>query len=623
LIYLFEKFELDEENFRLVQAGRRVPLEPKSLRVLLLLVRAKGRLVSKSSLLEEVWKGTFVDETTLTRAVALVRKQLGDDRREPRFIETVPTMGYRFIAPVVEQTASGTAGAAPDAVGQLGKASSPESDRPAKPPSRRWLLIGTAALALLLAAGALVMTHWRKSQVPRIHSVAVLRLQSLSSDPNAEYFADGMTQELIAELATIPELRIISDGSAMRTKGETNSLPELARKLGADAVVEGTVVRSSDKIRLDIRLVDARSGQQLLWEQFEDSTKDAPSLQQHIAAEIAAHAQVLLTPSQQTRLNRAQPLESAAYDGYLQGRYLMSRRQYDSAVPLFRRAVVLDPGYARAWAGLASGLADLAMGSTNPLDGPAKEAKAAATHAIELDPENGEAWSVLGEIAFKWEWDWKTAERDLQRAIALAPSDSTIELRYATYLSIVGRHDEAVSHMQRALELDPLSFFTVRNMGTVLYWSRRYDESLKYLRRAQEMEPDLMSSTADWVSDDYEMKGMRDEAVLAALENAPSDDPTHLHDRLEAAYHKGGSTAYWNASIKIWQSEYPHVQCTQFEVANRYARIGERDEAIRNLHQALNERCFQMAALNADPMFDWLHSDPRFKDLQKQMNLSE
>jgi TolB-like protein/DNA-binding winged helix-turn-helix (wHTH) protein len=358
LAYLFENFELDEENFCLQQEGRRVPLEPKSLRVLLLLVRAKGKLVSKNALLEEVWKGTFVDETTLTRAIALLRKQLGDDRRQPRFIETVPTIGYRFIASVVERAAGDTKVRAADK--ERSGISQPLSASRTRPATWRWIWIGTGALIVLLIAGVLTRLQWHRSQVSPIRSVAVLRLQSLSSDPSVEYFGDGMTEELITELSTIPELRIVSGASTMQTRGESTSVSEAGRRLGADAVVQGSVERTSDKIRLDLRLVDVRTGHQLWAEQFEDSTKDVLSLQRHIAAEIAAHAQVSLTPSQRTRFERVQQLDPAAYDGYLQGRYLLSKRDADGAVTSFRRAVVLDPGHARAWAGLAAGLADSA-----------------------------------------------------------------------------------------------------------------------------------------------------------------------------------------------------------------------------------------------------------------------
>jgi tetratricopeptide (TPR) repeat protein len=229
---------------------------------------------------------------------------------------------------------------------------------------------------------------------------------------------------------------------------------------------------------------------------------------------------------------------------------------------------------------------------------------------------------VLGQLAFSWDWDWKTAEFDLQRAIALSPSDSTTELRYATYLSFVGRHDEAVSHMRRALGLDPMSFFNVRQMGLVLHWARRYDESLEYLRRAQEMEPDLAGFTTTWNSFDYEMKGMREEAVMVELQNVAAS-PREWHTRLDSAYRSGGRKLYWETRIRMLQSNPQPGPCEIWEEATIHARLGENDKALNDLNRALNQHCFLMSWLNTEPLFDGLHSDNRFKDLQKQMNLTE
>lgn len=618
LVYLLDNFVLDEDNFTLTQEGRRVALEPKSLRVLILLVRAKGKLVSKNALLEEVWSGTFVEETTLTRAIALLRKQLGDDRRNPRFIETVPTIGYRFMAQVVERVAHDAIPVAPVAVVEIENSGPPAPEKSTKAAWRRWIWIGSTVLALALIAS--VGMEWHRRQTPKIHSVAVMPLRNLSSDPNMEYFAEGMTDELITELGMIPELRVVSHTSVILEKGNRDSLSQIARRLGVDAIVEGSAVRENDKIRLDIRLIDGRSDRQLWAGRFEDATADVLALQKHVAMEIAAHTEVLLTPPTQARLGGTQRIDPAAYDGYLQGRYLLNKRDSDGAVLMLRHAVALDPAYARAWAGLAAALADSAMESPDPLSGPVREASAAAKHAIELDPQNGEAWSVLGTIAYCWEWDWKTADRDLQRAIALSPSDSMIELHYATYLSLVGHHDDAVSHMKRALDLDPLSFFNMRQMGSVLYWARRYDEALEYLRRAREMEPELSDFTESWVSSAYEMKGSLDEAVQADLRLTPA--PSAWRDRLEKAYRSGGRIAYWETRAKMLRS-FPYGASTSWDLATYYARIGKSDEAFDSLNHALNDRCFLMGAVKADPIFDRLRKDSRYENLLKKVHLSE
>ncbi len=560
-VFTFDDVEVREREFSITKGGRALALEPKAFRALLFLLHNPQKLISKDELLNSVWGNTAVTEASLTRSIWLVRNVLGDDTRNPRYIETVPTVGYRFIAPVVERIEPSGSEIA-EVVAGVSSPRTPDGGPRTRTPSRRWIWVGLTAVTLLAVVAVWGVRH--RSLAPRIRSVTVLPLHNLSSGPNTEYFADGMTEELISDLSAIPELKVVSDSSTAPVKDSPESLTETAHKLGVDAVVQGSVLRSSDKISVDIRLFDARSDRQLWAGRFEDTPGNASALQKHIAAEIAARGRVLLTPSQQATLDDTKPLDPSAYDGYLQGRYLLGKRDAEGAVKMFRRAVVLDPKYARSWAGLAAGLAD--SGPEPGQEDPMAEAKAAAQHAIELDPENGEAWSALGQIAFKHDWDWKTAEYDLRRATELSPSDPTIHVSCAIFLSIVGRHDEAVSHMRRALELDPLSFLTVRMMSSVLFWSRRYDESLTYIRKAEEMEPDLLDFTIEWEVDNYTMKGMGEQAAMADLRNFAYPDLKSWQVRLAAAYRSGGRKAYWEQRIKFDKSN-PDSTCRGVQIA--------------------------------------------------------
>ena len=632
--YQFGDFRLDCGRFELLRNDRAIRLERKPMELLILLLASDGQLVTRTEIAGHLWSSeVFVDtEHGINTAIRKIRQVLGDDPENPLFVQTVTGKGYRFSAPVSQilpAARSPEPAVAASAPAESESSGTSDRDPRTKTIPRLWIWIGATSLALTLIAGVAGPVVWHRSTMPRIHSVTVLPLKNLSSDPNTEYFADGMTEELTTELSAIPELQVVSVSSVTPVKGSPESPAEVARKLGVDAVIEGSVSHSKDKVSIDMRLFDARSDRQLWAARFEDAPANLPALQKHIASEIASHARVLLTPSQQARLSSAKPLDPSAYDGYLQGRYLLSKRDFEGAVKMFRHAVVIDPGYARSWAGLAAGLADLSHArplnmekGSNPAQGPIREAKAAARHAIELDPENGEAWSALGQIAFDAEWDWKTAEYDLQRAIELSPSDSTTELRYATFLSIVGRRDEAVSHMRRALELDPLSFFNVRHMGSVLYWSRRYDESLEYIRKAEEMEPDRVWLTVDWEVDDYEMKGMGEQAVMADLRNFPLPDGRRWHDRLEAAYRSGGRKAYWETRIKFLQA-IPDSPCLGKEIARIYVLSGENDKALENLNRSLNEGCTFFSMMRTEPLFDPLRGDPQFKDMLKKVNLSE
>ena len=584
-VYQFGDFQLDCGRFELLRNGHSLRVERKPMELLILLASREGQLVSRAEIAQRLWSSeVFVDtEHGINTAVRKLRHLLRDDPEDPQFIQTVTGLGYRFIAPV---TTVGTLSSEPvpavAAPGPDHQPATPEAAARAPGRLRLWIVLSTsvavfmAILVLTIGPHPLASRLLHRAQ-PTITSIAVLPLNNLSGDPKQEYFADGMTDELITMLAKYSTLRITSRTSVMQYKGEHKPLPEIARALNVDVILEGSVSQSNNQVHMTLQLIRADADAHLWADSYDRNKKDAAQLPDEAARQVAGYLHKASSVAASNRLVNpaARPLDPAAYDGYLQGRYLLNRRDAAGAVPLFRRAVVLDPGYAHGWAGLAAGLADLAMDASDPLNGPIPEAKAAAKHALELDPENGEAWAVLGQIEFNSEWNWKAAEYDLQRAIAFSPGDSITELRYATYLSLVGRHDEAVSHMRHALEMDPLSFFNVRHMGSVLFWARRYDESLQYLHRAQEMEPGLMNLTAHWVSDDYDMKGMHDEAVLAQLQEIPPSGPMHWHDRLELAYRKGGPAAFWKAAITMQQS-FPHKPCSGFGIAQMDAKIGDK-----------------------------------------------
>jgi TolB-like protein/DNA-binding winged helix-turn-helix (wHTH) protein/Flp pilus assembly protein TadD len=618
----FGIFELDLKAGVLSRNGSKLPLPQQPLQLLAVLLERPGEIVTREELRLRLWASdVFVDfDHGLNKSVQKLRDALCDSATSPRYIQTIPRVGYSFIAPVRHGIRPLEAEPELEIPRKAPESSETVDQAPeTKTVSGRWGWIGLASLVLILIASIAVSVGGRRSLPRRIHSVTVLPLQNLSHDPNTEYFADGMTEELTTELSAIPELQVVSDSSLTPVKNGPESPREIARKLSVDAIIQGSVSHSKDKVSLDIRMFDGRSDRQLWAGRFQDTSANLPALQKHVAAEIASYAQVLLTPPEEARLDNAKPLDPSAYDGYLQGRYLLRKRDFEGAVKMFRRAVVLDPGYARSWAGLAAGLADGGQDS-GPTQAPIPEAKAAARHAIELDPDNGEAWSVLGEIATNNDWDWKTAEYDLQRAIALSPSDPTTELRYANFLSIVGHPDEAVSHMRRALELEPLSFLCVRHMGSVLYWSRRYDESLEYLRKAEEMEPGLVGFTESWVIDDDEMKGLHDEAVMATLQLFSDLGLKGWQDRLNAAYRSGGRRAFLETSIKFEES-LPDSGCSGYATARINVLLGENDKALEGLNRSLNARCNGLPMIRMDPIFDPLRSDPRFKNMLERLNL--
>ncbi len=615
MIYQFDRFQVDDMNFRLSADGEAIALEPKALRLLLYLIQNHNRLVRKQDILNGVWQEANVTEGALARCVGLLRKALDDDRREPRFIETVPTVGYRFIAEIRLLRESCYTAAAAGSVAQ------PEQDHPAK---RRGLLrvavmIGCTAL-IVAAVGWLVQKRLHAAK--GIHSLAVLPLENLSGDPSQDYFADGMTDELTTELARIHDLRVVSRTSVMQEKGTHKPLQQIANELSVDAIVEGSVVRSGDRVRITAQLIDTKTDKHLWAQSFEGRATDILSLQDSVAAEIASQARAVLTPASRQYL-RDKGIDPSAHDAYLRGRYFFQKENFLRSEAYFQQAITIEPTYASAYAGLADALdAEPTFGLARIEDAEQK-ALAAANRAIELDPENGEAYTSLGSIQTLYEWNWQEAEKNLKRGIELNPNNSMAEMKYAAYLDAVGRRDEAVAHMRRALDLDPLSFFMTRRLGVTLYFARRYDEGLALLERAAEMEPNRSGSFDGYMGLIYEQKGMHDEAVahyLTALrDNRPKLDTANL----SLAYKRNGWDAYWRAHLEAFRQHQNDDRCAPYEMGVDYLRLGDRNETFTYLNRAIDQHCFYVTWLQVEPILDDLHGDPRYNTLRARLNLAK
>lgn len=635
MVYRFDRFQLDDDDFRLSASGGPVAIEPKALRLLLYLVRNPQRLITKQELFDHVWPKTAVTDGALTRTVVLLRKALEDDSRKPCFIETVPTAGYRFICTVtVEEpaptpltsvfaaNAGGTAAAtlAPPEIAQGEPAPAPV---PASSKVRRSILHIAAIIAIIALAvsGAGWFIEQRLHAARAIRSLAVLPLDNLSGDPTQDYFADGMTDELITELARIPGLRVVSRASIMQLKGARKPLPEIASSLQVDAIVEGSVVRSGDRVRITAQLIDTRSDKHLWAESFEDSSRDILSLQDSVAARIASAARLAISPASLAS-PRTRPVDPTAHDAYLRGRYFFNKQDFDRSTAAFQQAIDLDPDYASAWAGLATALDADAVFNIARNDDAIPRALAAAKRAIELDSANGEAYTELGSIQTIYQWNWTAAHDNLTRGIELSPSDSLAEFKYATYLSAVGQTEDAVTHMRRAVQLDPLSFIMTRRLGATLYLARHYDEALDVLHRAAEMEPTQGNTYDNYISLIYEMKGNRDEAVAHDLSALAKE----LHDadstRLRSTYLHDGWPAYWHARIIALTPLLIQRPCQNYSIGISYLHFGDRDRAINALNQAIDNHCFEVTRLKAEPALDPLRSDARYLALLARINLA-
>jgi len=551
----FGVFELDLRSGELRRGGAKVKLQEQPFQILAMLLERPGEIVSREEIQKKLWsEDTFVDfEHSVATAVKRLREALGDLADNPRFVETLPRRGYRFIAPVEAHhpltpcletrgdfPPGSEGGQGQVTVGAVGPAAqsapSPElwsvgdlRTTGREPPLRRpWMVSATGGLVLAIMAVLLVLnvaglrdrllTNAGVSHgvpVPKIESIAVLPLENLSHDPEEEYFADGMTDELIATLAKIGSLRVISRTSVMRYKGNKKPLPEIARELNVDAVVEGSVLRSGDRVRITANLLYAPSDRHLWAETYERDLHDVLGLQDEVARDITSEIKIQVTPQERARLAGARPVDPDVYRLYLQGRYHLVRRgpvEIDKSMSLFQQALEKDPDNALAWAGLADSYGWLVFYRPTPPQNEYAKAKAAALKALEIDNSLAEAHSALGRVLIGWDRDWPAAERELKHAIELKPSYAEAHRSYSWYLMAMGRMEQGIAEIRLAEELDPLSpgMFVV---GSATYCdARRYDESIEQGRKALELDPNY-GPAHQTIGLTYIVKGMPKEAT--------------------------------------------------------------------------------------------------------------
>jgi TolB-like protein len=496
----------------------------------------------------------------------------------------------------------------------------PRSPLLARMDSAKFWITGAVGVALIaLIAG---VAAWKIGQRPKaagpIRSLAVLPLQNLSGNSNQEYFADGITDALITELAHTPDLRVVSRTSVMQEKGVKKPLQQIASELNVDAVVEGSIVRSGDRVRVTAQLIDARDDRHLWAQSYEEQMSDILTLQDEVVRQIALHAQAALTPS--PAKDSSARINPAAYDLYLRGLYSLNRRELPESVEYLQLAVAKDPLYPAAYARLAEALTTegVSGGSAHPAE--QSQALTAAKRAIALDPNSGEAHAALGLVELNYGKDWAAAGRDLEKGIALSPSDSLAEMQYSIYLDAMDRPEEAVAHMRRALQLDPRSFLMNRHLGAVLYFARHYDEALFYLQRAVALDPARSSYAQDWIIRSYVMTHRLDEAERSDLLYLARRMPRAELSQLHLIYQARGWKAYQAKRIELIAKQ-PGNGCDLYEVGESYLQLGDADRAFLWLARGVEAGCYWADSLPVDPLLDGLRRDPRFQALLRLNHL--
>jgi len=499
------------------------------------------------------------------------------------------------------------------------------------PLPRRWvtaavLVVPVALLAILIGLNVFRLRDRllpRTAPVPRIASIAVLPLENLSHDPEQEYFADGMTEELITNLGKIGALRVISRTSVMRYKGTRKPLPEIANELNVDALVEGTVLRSGNRVRVTVNLLHARTDRHLWAETYERDLHDVLSLQDEVARAIAEEIEIRVTPQEEARLSGSPAVSPEAFRFYLQARYHSYKRTlpgFEKSIQLFQQALALDPNYASAYAGLAEtyGLLPFYGGASSKESFP--KAKAAALKAVELDGSLAEAHAALGFVLFYGDWDWAAAERELKRAIELKPSYVTSHHWYAEYLSAMGRQDEAIAEIKRAQELDPLSPLLFAIGAEVCVLARRYDEVIEQSQKALELDSNYALAHGN-LADGFLGKGMNKEAAAEYIKADQIWGMTNS-SRLALGYALTGKKAEALEILRRLRKTpgQPGLTSIMEALLCLNGALCDKREVLDWLEKAYEEHEVFAPFWNVHPAFDPLRSEPRFQRILRRMN---
>ena len=608
----FGLFEADLDTRELWKRGVRIPLQGQPFQVFAILLEHSGELVTREALRQRVWpQDTFVDfDHALNTAITKIRLVLGDDAEHPRYIETLPRRGYRWMTPVAWKT--------PDSI-------PPDS----LDMSSKWLpqrAAGLIALVVIVVAVILVDRNYPRKTSNRISSIAVLPLENLSHDPEQEYFADGMTEALITELAQISTLRVISRTSIMQYKGVRNPLPQIARELNVDAVVEGAIQRSGDRVGITVQLIYAPSDRHLWAKPYERELKNVLALQREAAHAIADEIRVRLTPVEQTHLStQAPPINPEAYEAYLKGRYYsnqLTEEALHKSIEQFQKAISLDPNYASAYAGLARSYATLGgvLGFLSPRACFPK-ARAATERALQIDGTLPEAHTLLAGIKLQYEWDWPGAEQEYKQVIGLNPNYAPAYEGYGLFLEAVGRFDEAITERRHAQVLDPVAPFRAAEVGYPLYYAGRHDQALEEYRKAIDLDPNF-SWAYLWIGQAYVEKGMYEEAIAAIKKAlALSPENTRALATLGYAYGVSGRKTEALGILSQLQAQSSKTHVSPYFIALIWAGLSQKDHVLKELEKAYDERHPYMILLKVEPVFAALRPDPRFQDLLHRVGL--
>ena len=636
-IYEFGPFRLDRIERLLLRDGHAVPLAPKVFDTLVALVENGGHLVTKDDLMSTLWPDAFVEEGTLSRNISDLRKALGEIQGGERYIETVPRHGYRFSFPVNVVTQE----PAPLIIERHTRSrviTREDVDQKIMPPGaevirqRGWpfrlRLLAVPLLLLVAAAAALVVYRYvaTDSRVSPIRSIAVLPFTSFSEEGGDEYLELGMADALITRLTNVKNIVVRPSSSVLKYNQPGRDAIVVGRDLGVDAVLEGRIQRSGERVRVTAQLVSVKEGVPLWADTFDARFTDKFAMQDSISQQLVQTLALNLSGDERKQLTRRYTENTDAYEAYIRGRFWWNKR-YDEgfrkAIDYFNQAIALDPNYALAYAGLADCYAILSPYNVSAPEDSFPRAKVAVMKALAIDEQLVEARTSLAHITWMYDWDWTGAEREFKRAIDINPNYATAHEWYSVYLSAMGRHDEAIRTARRAYELEPLSLAIIRDLARAYYHARQYDEAIAAYLKAIELDPRHYRHNS-WLELAYAQKGSYDQAVDVYLKamNIMGTDAKEITS-LEKTYRAKGWQGYCRRRLELMHEHPDRFFVTPYNLARASVLVGEKSAGLDWLEKAYAEHADHLVLLKVDPIFDPLRADPRFVQLIRRVGLPE
>src|ERR1700730_6441027 len=624
--YEFGPFRLDPAERLVLRNNQTIPLTPKAFETLLLLVENSGHLLTKDELMKRLWPETFVEEANLAQNISAIRRVLDDKNGEAHYIETVAKGGYRFTGETrkidreppkrAAQSPEPAADSVPELFGRRMSAT-------------RIAVVASAGIVIIASALFLIprVVKFRAKTEPAaatgIRSIAVLPLANLSSDPAQEYFSDGLTDELITKLAKIGSLQVISRTSVIGYKRSVKKLPELGEQLHVDSILEGTVERVNDRVRIRVQLIRASTDQHIWAESYDREIKDVLQLESDLAREIAQ--QIGHRASEQpTQIARERLISPDAYENYLQGRYCWNQRTeegFRNAISYFEQAIAKDPIYAQAYAGIADSYVLLGYYSSLPPQDAYPRAKAAARKALELDPMLGDAHTSLAGALQDFDWTWKEVEQEHKRAVELSPGYATAHQWYGNYLNMMGRFEEAQAQIRRARDLDPLSPVINCNVEWAYHLARNPDRALEEFQKTKDMDPNFYWTHLG-LGRVYVAKKMYTDAI-SSFERATelSGSNSMVLSELGHAYAVAGRQRDAYRILAKLEESSRQRYISAYDRGLVYVGLGQQETAMHWFERAYQEHCRSLQFSRVEPRLDPLRSHARFQELLKRLNL--